>query len=145
MYTYILTYGGDFLNLNGKSEYGELLTKLIKDKKMTQVDFYNKLGIKKPYFYDIIGGKINPPPPEIQLKILKIVNPNKKNRNKLLEIAANVRGEIPADILFYLANNQETIDIIRKQEDYKEVIGEMINGKEKNWNKKRIFRKNIKW
>ena len=120
------------MNLNGKSEYGELLTKLIKDKKMTQVDFYNKLGIKKPYFYDIIGGKINPPPPEIQLKILKIVNPNKKNRNKLLEIAANVRGEIPADILFYLANNQETIDIIRKQEDYKEVIGEMINGKEKN-------------
>ena len=35
MYTYILKKGGDLLISTQKSEYGELLTKLIKDKKMT--------------------------------------------------------------------------------------------------------------
>ena len=25
--------------------------------------FYTALGIKKPYFYDILSGKVNPPPP----------------------------------------------------------------------------------
>lgn len=37
------------------------------------------------------------------------------------------------------------MEIIRKQEDYQEIIEGIINGKEENWNKKRIFRENNEW
>ena len=70
------------LNSNNKSKYGEILTRIIKEKKMTQDYFYNKLGIAKPYFYDIIRGKINPASPEKQIKKLKILNPLKEDREK---------------------------------------------------------------
>ena len=120
------------MNLNKKSEYGKLLTKIIKEKNMTQAEFYNKLGIKKPYFYDIIGGIINPPPPETQLKILNILHPKENDRRKLLEIAANKRNEIPADILIFLKKNQNIKNIIRNSEEYKQIVGGIINGKEKN-------------
>lgn len=112
-----------------KSQYGELLTRLIKDKKMTQSNFYNKLGIKKPYFYDIIGGKINPPPPETQIKILKILKPKEKDRNNLLNLAASERKEIPADILLYLKNNGILIKEIRSDTKYKEFIKKEIKDK----------------
>lgn len=115
-----------------KSEYGEILTRIIKEKNMTQEYFYTNLEITKPYFYDIIRGKTNPPPPDIQIKIIKILEPKKTDKKKLLDIAARDRGEIPADILYYLNKNKCAIDLIRKEEKYKKIIGGIINGKEKN-------------
>ena len=47
------------MNPSKKSEYGEILTRIIKEKNMTQEYFYTNLGITKPYFYDIIRGKTN--------------------------------------------------------------------------------------
>ena len=52
---------------------------------------------------------------------------------------------MPADILLYLKENCNAVDVIRKQKEYMDYIGGIIYGKEKNWNKKRIFRKSIKW
>ena len=127
MYTYILKKGGDLLISTQKSEYGELLTRLIKDKKMTQSDFYNKLGIKKPYFYDIIGGKINPPPPETQIKILGILKPKENDKKELLDIAARARNEIPADIKLYLENSSNSIKEIRKNLEYKKFLKEIVD------------------
>ena len=112
---------------SNKSEYGAVLTRIINEKKITQQDFYNQLGIKKPYFYDIVSGKTNPPPPETQLKILKILNPNKKDKKKLLELAAKSRNEMPADILVYLKENTNSIGIIRNLKEYKKFIGGIID------------------
>lgn len=107
---------------SNKSEYGDVLTRIIKEKKITQQDFYNRLGMRKPYFYDIVSGKTNPPPPETQLRILKILNPNKKDKNKLLELAAKSRNEMPADIILYLKNNLGIIEKLRDSKEYKEFI-----------------------
>lgn len=112
---------------NKKSEYGKLITKIIKDKNMTQAEFYNKLGIKKPYFYDIIGGKINPPPSEIQIKILKILKPKEEERRKLLDIAARERKEIPADIMMYIENNTNLLSNIRNDLKYKKFLEKIVN------------------
>ena len=112
---------------NKKSEYGKLITKIIKDKNMTQAEFYNKLGIKKPYFYDIIGGKINPPPSEIQIKILKILKPKEEERRKLLDIAARERKEIPADIMMYIENNTNLLSNIRNDLKYKKFFEKIVN------------------
>ena len=59
-----------------KSEYGRLLTELIKSKKISQSQFYQDLKIAKPYFYDIISGKVNPPPSETQIKISEYLQLN---------------------------------------------------------------------
>lgn len=120
------------MNSSNKSEYGKILARLIKEKEMTQEVFYKKLGITKPYFYEILSGKINPPPPDIQIKIIKILDPQKTDKKKLLDIAARDRGEIPADVLYYLNKNKCAIDMIRKEEKYNKIIGGIINGKEKN-------------
>lgn len=103
---------------NNKSEYGSILTELIKKNGMSQQKFYNELGIGKPYFYDIVSGKTNPPPPETQLKILKILKPDIHNKKLLLEIAANKRNEMPADIMLYLEKKPERIENIRKSKNY---------------------------
>lgn len=116
------------MNSNQKSKYGEVLTKIIKDKNMTQLQFYNKLGIKKPYFYDIIVGKINPPPPETQMKILRLLHPKEEDRKILLETAAQARNEIPADVLLYLKSNINSIEEVRKTKNYKKFIEKINKG-----------------
>lgn len=122
MYTYILKRGGISLKSSNKSEYGAILTRIIKDKKITQQDFYSQLGIRKPYFYDIVSGKTNPPPAETQLKILRILNPKEEDKNKLLEVAAKERNEMPADILLYLKSNIDSIEEVRRTKNYKKFI-----------------------
>ncbi|NLL96740.1 MAG: helix-turn-helix transcriptional regulator, partial [Clostridiaceae bacterium] len=42
--------------------YGGYLVALVKLSGMTQIEFYTKANIKRPYFYDIVNGKVNPPP-----------------------------------------------------------------------------------
>lgn len=116
-----------YLNSSNKSEYGEILTKLIKDKKMTQEVFYKKLGITKPYFYEIISGKINPPPPDTQIKILRILNPKDEDKEKLMDIAARQRKELPADVMIYLENKSKGLQKIRDDSDYKKFLEEIIN------------------
>lgn len=118
---------------SNKSEYGNLLTKLIKNCKMTQSKFYNKLGIKKPYFYDIIGGKINPPPAETQMKILRILSPKEDERIELLDIAANDRNEIPADIKIFLKKNKSSIEEIRDNPKYKKFLKEIMDKEMDNY------------
>ena len=112
---------------SNKCEYGAILTRIIKERKITQQDFYNRLGIKKPYFYDIISGKINPPPAETQLKIFKILNPDEKDKRKLLELAADSRNEMPADVFLFLRKNNKLINSIRNQKEYKKFMGGMID------------------
>ena len=116
-----------YLNSNNKSEYGEILTRLIKEKNMTQEVFYKKLGITKPYFYEIISGKINPPPPYTQMKILKILNPIDKDKEIMMDIAARERKELPADVLIYLEKKPDGLKKIRDDSEYKKFLKEIVN------------------
>ena len=105
-----------------KSPYGQLLVELIKNADMSQSEFYLKLGIKKPYFYDIISGKANPPPPKLQIKIINILKPTTTNRNKLLKEASLARDEIPADIYFYLKNNKNKCEELRENFEFNSLL-----------------------
>ncbi len=62
-----------------EQSFGDYLRQLIKDAGMTQNEFYTALGIKKPYFYDIVSGRTNPPPYPLQLKAMEVL------KNKLFE------------------------------------------------------------
>ena len=59
-----------------KKAFGNFLREMIKQAGMSQSVFYSAVDITKPYFYDILSGKVNPPPPDVQYKMLENWNLN---------------------------------------------------------------------
>lgn len=94
--------------------FGDLLRKLIKDAKLTQYQFYSAAKITKPYFYDILSGKINPPPFSQQLKFADILKIEGKTRQCFFDTAARERNEMPGDIAEYVLLHPESLSIIRQ-------------------------------
>lgn len=111
--------------MTNKSEYGKLLTNLIKNKNISQSQFYQDLKIKKPYFYDIISGKVNPPPMDKQIEIINYLDLKQEDVINLIDVAATAREELPLDIVLYMKSNKN-ISMIRNRNDYSEVIGGKI-------------------
>ena len=97
-----------------RKSFGYFLKDLIKQRNMTQTAFYLKVGITKPYYYDIVSGKVNPPPSEIQYRMLEILDGiSNEQRNNFLNLAAKCRGEIPADIAKLIADHPQNLEEIR--------------------------------
>ena len=94
--------------------FGNYLKSLIKDAGLTQSEFYTQLGIKKPYFYDIVSGRISPPPPNLQIKALEILRADEETSEHFFDLAAKERREFPADITQMAADNPNAISLIRK-------------------------------
>lgn len=104
------------MNKKSKTAFGEFLVDEIRKAGMTQEQFYNAVGIKKPYFYDLLTSA--PPPTKMQKRMLQILDDatgiNLERRTKLFELAAQGRYEIPADINDLIITNSEKWDDIRK-------------------------------
>ncbi len=97
------------------SEFGEYLVQVIEDTNMFKSDFYTAVGIKKPYFYEILT---NSPPPQDTLEaIISVIEdklgPNEQRRHKLYDLAAKCRKEIPADINDMIKAQPENWEMIR--------------------------------
>ncbi len=97
-----------------KKAFGNFLREMIKQAGMSQSVFYSAVDITKPYFYDILSGKVNPPPPDVQYKMLENLNLDEQKRNEFLNLAAEGRGEIPADIAKLIADHPAKLAIIRE-------------------------------
>lgn len=96
-----------------KTAFGNFLRKLIKNTGISQSEFYDSVGITKPYFYDILSGKTNPPPHDVQFRMLEKLNLNSAQRNEFLDLAAEGRGEIPADIAKQIMDHPLELENIR--------------------------------
>ena len=94
--------------------FGEYLKELIKANGMTQTEFYTALGIKKPYFYDIVSGRVNPPPYPLQFKAMEILNADDQTKEVFFDMAAQGRQELPADIAKVVSDNPTVLRNIRK-------------------------------
>lgn len=103
--------------------FGELLKALIKESEMTHSEFYSRLKITKPYFYDIIKSRVKPPPLEMQCKMLKILNVCDESKKMFFQIAGYERNEVPGDIAYYLKKNPQMAEEIRKNIDYDSLLG----------------------
>ena len=97
-----------------KKAFGNFLREMIKQTGISQSTFYSAVDITKPYFYDILSGKVNPPPPEVQYKMLENLNLDEQQRNEFLNLAAEGRGEVPADIAKLIAEHPAKLAIIRE-------------------------------
>ena len=100
--------------IDDRIEFGNYLRKLIKERAMRQFDFYTEVGITKPYFYDILSGKVNPPPPDIQYKMLDTLKADALTRRTFLNLAAQGRDEGPADIAAKIKANPKKLDAVRE-------------------------------
>lgn len=100
-----------------KTAFGEYLVEQIREADMSQEEFYNAVGIRKPYFYDLLTA--SPPPSDLQNRMLSVLDTktgaNNERRNKFYDLAAEGRGEIPADIAKLITDNPERIDSIRHE------------------------------
>lgn len=109
--------------------FGKVLCFLIKKAKMTQAQFYKKIGITKSYFYDIASGKTNPPPAELQIKMLALLNPSREDEILFLDLAGKERKETPADIAWYLDSHVDQRNMLREEINYSVFVrGERDNG-----------------
>ena len=97
-----------------EQSFGEYLRHLIKVSGMTQHKFYTELGIRKPYFYDILSGRTNPPPYPLQLRAMEILQASNETREKFFDLAAKGRNELPADIARYIDENPDVLKNIRE-------------------------------
>ncbi len=96
-----------------KKEFGDFLREMIRRAGMSQADFYESVEITKPYFYDILSGRVNPPPPEVQYKMINKLNLTGRQKNKFLNLAAEGRNEIPADIARLITEHSQELDKVR--------------------------------
>lgn len=94
--------------------FGNFLREMIRQTGISQSAFYSAVEITKPYFYDILSVNVNPPPPDRQYKMLKNLNLDYQQRNEFLNLAAEDRGEVPADIAKLIANHPTKLAIIRE-------------------------------
>ena len=97
-----------------KKAFGNFLREMIKQTGISQSAFYSAVEITKPYLYDILSGKVNPPPPDVQYKMLENLNLDEQQRNEFLNLAAEGRGEVPADIAKLIADHPAKLAIIRE-------------------------------
>ena len=100
-----------------KSAFGEFLVEQIKVAGMSQEEFYNSVGIKKPYFYDLLTA--SPPPIDLQNRMLSVLDNETgediERRHRLYDLAAAGRDEIPADIAKLIADHPEKLALIREK------------------------------
>lgn len=98
-----------------KTAFGEFLVQEIKKAGMSQEAFYNAVGITKPYFYDLL--KAAPPQPELQKKMIAVLDnqtgEDRNRREQLMNLAAQGRDEVPADISELLKANPESWRTVR--------------------------------
>lgn len=94
--------------------FGNFFKELIRKNGFSQSDFYREWGIKKAYFYDIVSGRTNPPPHELQIKAMEILAVDQDNKIRFYDLAAKERKDIPADISEWVNKDPDAKTMIRK-------------------------------
>ena len=98
-----------------EGSFGAYLVELIKAHKYSQAKFATDLGVSKTYLFDVFNGRVKPPTPDMQDRIVGLLKLQGIDKNEFYNKAALGRNELPKDIVDYLTNNQAEIDNIRER------------------------------
>ena len=98
-----------------EGSFGAYLIKLIKEHKYSQTKFAIELGISKTYLFDVFNGRVKPPTPEMQERIVRMLNLTSEEKYDFFTKAAIGRKELPKDVVEYLKNNPKEITYIRQR------------------------------
>lgn len=95
--------------------FGAYFVKLIKEHDYTQASFAVDLGVSKTYLFDVFNGRVKPPTPEMQERIVELLCLTDSEKKDFYSKAAIGRNELPKDIVEYLKNNQTEIEKLREK------------------------------
>lgn len=98
-----------------KDSFGAYFVEIIKKHDFSQAKFADKLKVSRTYLFDIFNGRVKPPTPEMQDKIVDVLNLNETERQEFYNRAAEGRKELPKDIFDYLKNRPEELQKIREK------------------------------
>lgn len=98
-----------------EGSFGTYFVKLIKDHDYSQTKFASDLGVSKTYLFDVFNGRVKPPTPDMQDRIVELLRLTDDEKNDFYSKAAAGRHELPKDIVEYLTNNQAEIDCLRER------------------------------
>lgn len=98
-----------------KNSYGAYLVALIKKYNFSQSEFARQINVSRTYLFDLFNGRVKPPAPEMQEKIVSVLGLTGKEKDEFFNITAVGRDEIPKDVFDFLYNNTDEIEIIRER------------------------------
>ena len=98
-----------------QGSYGEYLIALISRHNFSQSEFARKINVSRTYLFDLLNGRVKPPAPEMQEKIVSVLALTGTEKEEFFNITAAGRKEIPKDIFDYLFNNADEIAAIRER------------------------------
>lgn len=105
------------------NNFGGYLYELRKERGIGFDEFRADLGVSKAYLNDVETDSCRPPTPEVQIKMVGVLNEAKalsdEQAARFYSLAAVKRGELPADIMFFLEHDPKTIDKIRSKREFK--------------------------
>ncbi len=98
-----------------EGSFGAYFVKLIKEHKYSQANFASELGVSKTYLFDVFNGRVKPPTPDMQDRIVELLCLADEEKKEFYSKAADGRHELPKDIVDYLTKNQDEIENIRER------------------------------
>ena len=98
-----------------QGSYGEYLASLIKEHSYSQSEFAKCINISRTYLYDLFNGRVKPPAPDMQEKIISVLGLSGNEKEEFYNRTAAGRCEIPKDIFDYIYNNEDEISVIRER------------------------------
>lgn len=98
-----------------EGSFGAYFVKLIEDHDYSQVRFASDLNVSKTYLFDVFNGRVKPPTPQMQDRIVELLHLTDDEKNTFYSKAADGRHELPKDIIEYLVNHQTEIDGLRER------------------------------
>ncbi len=102
--------------------FGGFLHELRKERGIGFDEFRFRLGVSKAYLNDVETDCCRPPTPELQINMIKLLCSKKaltqQEIAKFYTLAAERRGELPADVMRFLSAHEQTIGEIRSNPDY---------------------------
>lgn len=98
-----------------QNSYGAYLVALIKRHNFSQSEFARLINISRTYLFDLLNGRVKPPAPEMQEKIVSVLGLTGNEKDEFFNITAAGREEIPKDVFDFLYNNTDEIAIIRER------------------------------
>lgn len=98
-----------------QGSYGAYLADLIKRHNFSQTEFAKQIRISRTYLFDLLNGRVKPPAPEMQEKIVSVLELTGNEKDEFFNITAAGRDEIPKDVFDFLYNNTDEIAIVRER------------------------------
>lgn len=98
-----------------QGSYGAYLADLIKRHNFSQAEFAKQINVSRTYLFDLLNGRVKPPAPEMQERIITVLELAGGEKEEFFNITAVGRKEIPKDIFDYLYNNADEIAAIRER------------------------------